>query len=103
MTNIYNRLNDIIDELVDSGITLEQALEVFEEKYIATAMAVQDGNVTRASRILGIHRNTLHNKLRISSRIDGFVATLRKNKRAARKSAAKKTTARRTPRKTTRR
>lgn len=62
--SIDDRLNQIIRELVGNGITLGQAVDAFEGKYIDAAMTANRGNITRASRALGVHRNTLHNKLR---------------------------------------
>lgn len=59
---IDERLRAIDAELLGSGITLRQAMSVFEARYIAGAMQIC-GNVTQASRRLGVHRNTLHNKL----------------------------------------
>lgn len=71
---IDDRLTEIVQELVSSGITLEQAVAAFETKYITIAMDSTDGNVTQASKVLGIHRNTLHNKLRSSSGVAAYVA-----------------------------
>lgn len=62
--SIDDRLTAIVRELIGSGITLEQAVEAFEGKFIVAAMTASRGNVTQASRKLGIHRNALHNKLR---------------------------------------
>lgn len=87
MPTIDDHLNSIARELVSCGITLEQALEEFEGKYIGAAMDQADGNVTRASLMLGIHRNTLHNKLRTRLRVAGYVARIRK---ARRKPSSKK-------------
>lgn len=82
MSTIDDRLNQIICELIDSGITLEQAVEAFESKYIVAAMDANRGNVTRASRALGVHRNTLHNKLRGKSpAMAGYVAGIRPRRR----------------------
>ncbi len=83
MTTIDDRLNHIIAELIGGGIPLDQALEVFEAKYIAAAMDASEGNVTRASRALGVHRNTLHNKLRTQSAATGYVATMRRKRRSS--------------------
>ena len=88
MSTIDDRLNLIIRELIGNGITLEQAVEAFEGKYIVAAMNASRGNVTRASRALGVHRNTLHNKLRTQTMLNGYVATLRPRRRAGRKAAA---------------
>lgn len=81
MLSIDDRLNQIIRELIASGITLEQAVEAFEGKYIIAAMQANRGNVTRASRILGVHRNTLHNKLRTQTMLNGFLASQRPARR----------------------
>lgn len=88
MSTIDDRLNLIIRELIGNGITLEQAVEAFEGKYIVAAMNASRGNVTRASRALGVHRNTLHNKLRTQTMLNGYVATLRPRRRGGRKTAA---------------
>lgn len=86
MSSIDDRLNQIIRELIGNGITLDQAVEAFEGKYIVAAMDANRGNVTRASRALGVHRNTLHNKLRSGgSMISGYVATMRPRRRAVKK------------------
>ncbi len=81
MSTIDDRLNQIIRELIDSGITLEQAVEAFEAKYIVAAMKENRGNITRASLVLGVHRNTLHNKLRTQTMLNGYVASLRPRRR----------------------
>jgi DNA-binding protein Fis len=81
MSSIDDRLNQIIRELIGNGITLEQAVEAFEGKYIVAAMDANRGNITRASRLLGVHRNTLHNKLRNGSMLNGFAAARPARKR----------------------
>ena len=50
MSSIDDRLNQIIRELIGNGITLEQAVQAFEGKYISAAMTANRGNVTRALR-----------------------------------------------------
>lgn len=77
MVSIDDRLNLIIRELIGNGITLEQAVEAFEGKYIVAAMSVSKGNVTQASKALGVHRNTLHNKLRSQTMLNGFAESVR--------------------------
>jgi DNA-binding NtrC family response regulator len=64
MITIDTQLQRIIEQLQDAGITLEQAAEAFEEKYVDTALRDTKGNVTRAARRIGVHRNTIHNMLR---------------------------------------
>lgn len=82
MVSIDDRLNAIIRELIGNGITLEQAVEAFEGKYIVAAMTASRGNVTQASKKLGVHRNTLHNKLRSQTMLNGFAESIRPNRRA---------------------
>jgi len=60
---IDRQLQRIIDELVSKGIPLEAAKKEFEKKYVAAAVSNADGNMGRAARSLGIHRNTLRAKI----------------------------------------
>src|SRR5204862_555445 len=83
MVSIDDRLNAIIRELIGNGITLEQAVEAFEGKYIVAAMTASRGNVTQASKKLGVHRNTLHNKLRSQTMLNGFAESIRPSRRRA--------------------
>ena len=81
VSSIDDRLNLIIRELIGNGITLEQAVEAFEGKYIVAAMSATRGNVTQASKALGVHRNTLHNKLRSQTMLNGFAESIRPPRR----------------------
>lgn len=68
---LNGQLNGVIDELVSRGITLQQARREFERMYVLAALRRYDGNLTRSAKELGVHRNTLSNKvaaLRIASR-----------------------------------
>jgi len=85
MVSIDDRLNAIIRELISNGITLEQAVEAFEGKYIVAAMSASRGNVTQASKKLGVHRNTLHNKLRTQTMLNGFAESIRPQRRISAK------------------
>lgn len=60
---IHERLEEIAGELLDAGITREQAVSEFDTTIIETALR-RGGSVTRAARIAGVHRNTIHNRLR---------------------------------------
>lgn len=90
MANIDHHLSEIIRDLIQNGITLDQALDVFESKFISIAMDEHDNNVTRASKALGIHRNTLHNKLRTQSAVSGYVARLEQDGRSKRSRSRRK-------------
>ena len=60
---IDGQLQKIIDELVSKGVPLEAAKREFEKKYVSAAVTRADGNMGRAARSLGIHRNTLRAKI----------------------------------------
>ena len=53
----------LVDHLFDSGFFLEEAVEILEKTLIGRAMERTDGNRCAASKLLGIHRNTLQRKI----------------------------------------
>lgn len=57
-------LERLIGEWVKGGIKLNQAKKEFERRYITVALKENQGNRSLAARQLGIHRNTLINKVR---------------------------------------
>ncbi len=61
--NLKGRLGQIVDELVEQGLTLEQARREFEKQFIVASIRSNDGNLCRSARSLGVHRNTLRNKV----------------------------------------
>lgn len=61
--NLNGRLVQIVDELVHRGVTLEQARREFERQFIVASLKSNRGNFCRSARSLGVHRNTLRNKL----------------------------------------
>jgi DNA-binding NtrC family response regulator len=61
--NLNGRLVLIVDELVRRGVTLEQARREFERQFIVASLKSNRGNCCRSARSLGVHRNTLRNKL----------------------------------------
>lgn len=61
--NLKGRLGKIVDELVEQGLTLEQARREFEKQFIVASIRSNDGNLCRSARSLGVHRNTLRNKV----------------------------------------
>lgn len=60
---IDGQLQRIIDELVSKGVPLEAARKEFERKYVSAAVQKAQGNMGRAAKTLGIHRNTLRTKM----------------------------------------
>jgi DNA-binding NtrC family response regulator len=53
----------VVQQLLDSGIFLEQAIEVLEKGMIQGALERSKSNQCAAARLLGIHRNTLQRKM----------------------------------------
>ncbi len=61
--NLNGELQSLVSELVDRGLTLGQARKEFERQFIVAALKTHRGNMTGSARSLGIHRNTLRNKV----------------------------------------
>lgn len=61
--SLKGNLDKIVDELVRQGVTLEQARKEFEKQFIVASIQLNEGNLCRSARCLGIHRNTLRNKV----------------------------------------
>ena len=60
---IGDRLEKLIEEMVDKGVQFEDAVREFEKRFIARVLNTQDGSLTRTADALGIHRNTLTRKM----------------------------------------
>jgi DNA-binding NtrC family response regulator len=56
---IHNRLESLIDEMLEGHILLDEALCEFEKLYIKKAMARHKQHISNTAAVLGIHRNTL--------------------------------------------
>lgn len=53
----------LVEHLLDGNIFLEEAIELLEKRMIEGALAKSGGKQTAASKLLGIHRNTLQRKM----------------------------------------
>ena len=60
---ISERLDKLVDEMVDKGVRFEDAVREFEKRFIAKVLGSCDGSLTRSADALGIHRNTLARKM----------------------------------------
>jgi DNA-binding NtrC family response regulator len=56
---IHNRLENLVDEMLEGHILLEEAIEEFEKLYIKKALARHQQHISNTAAVLGIHRNTL--------------------------------------------
>jgi DNA-binding NtrC family response regulator len=57
------RFDQLVDYLLEKELFLEQAVEVLESTLIGKALQKTGGNQCEASKMLGIHRNTLKRKM----------------------------------------
>jgi len=68
---VKDRLEALIDEMLESGIGLDEALGEFEKRFLQTALARTAGNQCKAAELVHVHRNTLARKIlqhRLNSR-----------------------------------
>ena len=60
---ISDRLEKLIEEMVERGVHFEDAVREFEKRFIARVLRSCDGSLTKTADTLGIHRNTLSRKM----------------------------------------
>jgi DNA-binding NtrC family response regulator len=60
---ISERLDKLVEEMVDKGVQFEDAIHELEKRFIVRVLGRCDGSLTRAAETLGIHRNTLTRKM----------------------------------------
>lgn len=60
--SIHQKLEIIIEEMVEKELRLKDVLKEFEKIYIETSAKKYNSNMTRMARALGVHRNTLRNR-----------------------------------------
>lgn len=59
--NIHQKMEIVIEDMVEKELTIKEALREFEKIYIKAAVKKYGENKTVIARALGIHRNTLNN------------------------------------------
>jgi hypothetical protein len=58
-----DKFDALVEHLLNGGFFLQQAIEVLEKNMIQGTLARCGGNQCAASKLLGIHRNTLQRKM----------------------------------------
>ena len=58
-----NEFDALVEHLLDGKLLLEEAVGILERRMIQRALERAAGKQTAASKILGIHRNTLSRKV----------------------------------------
>jgi DNA-binding NtrC family response regulator len=61
--SLNGHLCRLVGELVRQGISLGQATREFERQFVLAALREHDGSLSRSATALGVHRNTLRNKM----------------------------------------
>ena len=60
---IAERLERLVDEMVEKGVQFDDAIKEFEKRFISRVLGACDGSLTKTADTLGIHRNTLTRKM----------------------------------------
>ena len=60
---ISDRLEKLVEEMVDKGVQFDDAVRELEKRFIARVLGRCDGSLTKAADCLGMHRNTLTRKM----------------------------------------
>jgi DNA-binding NtrC family response regulator len=74
---LHNKLEALVDEMLDGRILLDEAEAEFEKLYIQKALHRHKEHLSKTAEVLGIHRNTLSKR----------VAAYQKQERAANRAA----------------
>lgn len=57
------QLDSLINQMVEHGISFEDAVGEFEKRFIRKVLEKSNNNQSKAANALGIHRNTLSRKI----------------------------------------
>jgi DNA-binding NtrC family response regulator len=60
---ISERLQKLVEEMVDKGVRFEDAVRELERRFISRVLADCEGSLSRTAGTLGMHRNTLARKM----------------------------------------
>ena len=60
---ISDKLEKLVEEMVERGVQFDDAVCEFEKRFIARVLGRCDGSLTKTADALGIHRNTLSRKM----------------------------------------
>ncbi len=60
---ISDRLDKLVEEMVERGVQFEDAQREFEKRFISQVLGCCAGSLTKTATTLGIHRNTLTRKM----------------------------------------
>lgn len=58
-----DQLDALVNRLIEHDILFEDAVGEFEKRFISKVLEKNNGNLSRAAKVLHIHRNTLSRKI----------------------------------------
>jgi Fis family transcriptional regulator, factor for inversion stimulation protein len=82
-----SRLEDLVKEMVEGGISYKDAVEEFQKHFILMVLKKTNGNLSKAAEELGVHRNTLSKQVGEYFQ-NGHMAGARLRRDRARKAAS---------------
>jgi regulatory Fis family protein len=62
-TELGDALDTAVAGMVGCGLTLSQALDAFRRAYIRKVLKDTRGNLSRAAKVVSLHRNTLKRRI----------------------------------------
>ena len=60
---ISDKLERLVEEMVDKGVQFDDAVREFEKRFISRVLGHCEGSLTKTADTLGMHRNTLSRKM----------------------------------------
>ena len=60
---ISERLQKLVEEMVERGVQFDDAVHEFEKRFIVRVLGRCEGSLTKTADALGMHRNTLTRKM----------------------------------------
>ena len=60
---ISERLERLVEDMVDRGVQFDDAVHEFEKRFIARVLGRCSGSLTKTADALGMHRNPLTRKM----------------------------------------
>jgi DNA-binding NtrC family response regulator len=60
---ISERLEKLVEEMVDKGVHFDDAVRELEKRFISRVLVRSQGSLTKTACALGMHRNTLSRKM----------------------------------------
>ncbi|NNE67476.1 MAG: hypothetical protein HKN33_13000 [Pyrinomonadaceae bacterium] len=62
-SDLKNRLEELVEDMLDGSIMLNEATEEFEKVFITKALERNNRHISKTAGKIGIHRNTLSKRI----------------------------------------